>query len=390
VQQSILGIDTTAPNSTDDHDRSHNALTITELWWRYRKSKSSKGEDWHITIHEQSQEVLRAVPWQVWRDNTPTPRPCCLPRPYTQSSGLYGESLASVGAGYTQDTKTTLMRQSVDMAERNLQRRILVGMSAYRQIIEKFGENAPDKFKQPGALIPVPESVLSSKAMTTIEEGGHPGAIISLLQYADLEGQKTGASDAMKGIKQGGDTTATQATQIMESSKRIMGLVVGNLAEAVSDLGNIIHDLLIQHQGRESIQLLWNALQADDPVPMDLYEALSYPYQISANGVSEAASRSMRSAQAQQLFALLSPIPYIAQDPGRLYRLVSYVAHETSPVNFPRDLIGTEDEWVNMQQMQQQQQMDMMAHQQVGQESAAMMAAEPQPPPMPPPEGMQQ
>ena len=363
----IFGVSTTMPYSSDPTKDSEPSLTrkvqITEVWReRQRWDKDTKRhyfEDWLFTIEEQTGEILQARPWRMWGPVIKR-RPFALFRPYVAVQGIFGDSLATAGGAHVQQLKTEGLRMAFNMALRSISKRIIVPRSAYREVEKVMGKRADAYFQSPQAVIPFPDTLWESgnKPIVQFDDGAPPTSMLPILEFADREGQKSGMTDTQKGVPNAGDMTATEAAQIAEGSKKIIGMMVENAASCVEEVIKATHGLLVENVGRESVQQLWDQMYGDrmdhDAYPIEI--CLDQPYTISSNGVAATTNRAIKEQRAKAFASLVLVDPMVVNNPMRRHALLSYVAREAG-IQHPEDLMGTAAEWGAEAQAQAQQQL---------------------------------
>ena len=339
---------------SEDEEFCRQTYTCMEVWWERTKTGSiGTVVDWHILLHEATSTIFHAQPWQVWGQHTRSRRPLAFFKPYGFGDGIQGDSVASMGGQTTQEGKTALLRLAISQMQRHLTRRSYVAMSMYEDLQEKLGPDAADEFNALGALVPVPDALLESgHGLTPIDEGDSPTLVLPLIERIDYDGQKgVGSNDMSMGTGMSGSITATEAMQMSEGQKRVLGLILANAADFLTELGDMLISLLVQHQGRKSVQNLWDEthMAQEQDVPLSL--ALDFPYTITANAAREIQNRVLRRQNAAQLYQVWSQVPQIVQNPERLYHMIAYVSQELAGgMQIPSDILGKVEEWVQGQQ----------------------------------------
>jgi len=262
------------------------------------KAIDEPGGDYWITYHEKSQTLLRAVPLEevFWHGK----RPFIANRPYANIQGIFGDSVASSGAGFIQDAKMTLFRLAVDATSLGVAPPMLVANSIYRKVEEELGEG-----RRPFGCIPFPDQALANgKMMQPFAPGIDPRSIIAITEMLDIEGQKgTAATDTLKSIPTPNAITATQAGQIFESSKKLVGHLIEHCAAAHDEAGQQVYELVKQHSDRESVKELWQRVNSEGGIPFEL--AAMGDYYVTANGISETSNRQILAQRAMEQLTIV-------------------------------------------------------------------------------------
>ena len=408
-------IGASTPTDTDFHEQS---FMLTEIYYRYAP-EGSKGiaQDWVFVIHETSQTLLQARPSPWFHQQ----RPFVAISPYQDVEGIYGDSLASAGAGDVQLAKTTLLRLAVDAAA--------IGIAPEMLVSESLGTYIDEikKRRGPGQVIPFPPAYFENNAakMQPFGSNGYqPTVAMPLLEFLDREGQmSTGVSDTLKGIPNPGNVTATEATQMLESSQKIVAFLTERLATGQTAIGELLLQLNYQFQGNDGPQGLWAELNGEPQIsqmtqmvspagggmglpggdgvgqmgvglpmrgpnppapfpareggvnPVSLFAALQGEYVVSASGIRDTSNRAILAKRAMERMQLLSNEPNVMQNTERRYALLFDVLQANGTAN-PERYLGSLEEWQQAeqrQQMMQQQAAMMQAQQQQG-----AMTGEPQ------------
>jgi len=337
------------PGTADDTFNAR-LYKLTEVYYRFnpKNPKDPYTEDWRIVMHVPSGAILAAAPSPWWHGR----RPFVALSPYMDCDGFYGDSVASSGAGQVQLALTTLLRLSIDAMAIGIAPEMLVDSS----VVEQFAERIR-KGRGPGGIIPVPGAWITQgrELIAPFSRNGYsPTAAIPLIEMLDKFGgqQATGVNENMRNGTNARDVTATEARQIMESSQKVLGYLTEQCADWVTDVGQLMHDLLYQYQGNEYPLALWDALH--DDLDLDLYDAMQGYYDIASNGVRDTANRAIAVERAKERLAMLLQEPMVAGDVTLRYHLYQdYLRTQDTP-NVER-LMGSVEDWQMKDQMMRAQ-----------------------------------
>lgn len=341
---------------------------LTEIYYRYTPKNAKKGQalgDWRIVIHEPTQTLLACAPSPWWHGK----RPYVALSPYVDVEGLYGDSIASAGAGQTQLALTTLLRLAVDAMAMGIAPEVLYASS----LGEKFARDAKLS-RGPGAWLMMPDQFFANggNLMTHLQRNGYdPNAAIAMMQTIDqiCGQQSTGASDNLKQTAISRDVTATEASQIMESSQKTLQFLTERCADFVSETAELVHGLTYQYQGNAYPQELWQDVCGESGV--DMFSAMQGSYVLTSNGVRDTANRAMQRQLALENLQLLRQEPFVWDDV-----LLRHHAYEdffrTRGVTQLDRVIGSVDMWQQKEQEAKMQAQAMMEMQNVDAEMQAM------------------
>lgn len=313
-----------------------NVMTLTECYWRQPGKGQKPATDYQVIIHEPSGIIIRAVPMPWWHGQ----RPYVACQPYGLNTGLFQDSVASSGAAQVQNVKTEILNLVVDAARYGVRPPMLVAASIYARVRDTLEENM-----RPNGLIPFPDQYFTAGGRTVQpwNAGYNPSSLLSVLEYIDQAGQKpTGATDVIKAMPTP-NMTATQAQQIMESSKRLLGLLVEHCARDTSDLFQLIHEVLTQFAGHETLQTLWQQVNVNSQVTLE--QALAGQYVVVANGITETNNKAIIAQRAGEIFGVLQNEQFVMTDPQKRHKLMEYVLNSLG-YRDPAELLGTKEEWV--------------------------------------------
>lgn len=342
-----------------DHNGIDQTYQVTEIYYRYDPKGMRKGKafgDWRVVIHEPTQTLLAAGP-TPWAHGM---RPYVALSPYVDVEGLYGDSVASAGAGQTQLALTTLLRLAVDA--------MAIGIAPEIAYPSSLGETWGKKLREsrgPGTAIMAPDQMFTGNgaAMTHLQRNGYdPNAAIAMMQTIDqiCGQQSTGASDNLKQAPMNRDVTATEATQIMESSQKVLTFLTERCADFVSDVALLVHGLMQQFQGNAQPLALWDDVCGESG--LSLYDAMQGSYTLSSNGVRDTANRAVQRNISLEVFQLLRQEPLVWND-----LMLRHHAYEdvlrTRGVNQTDRVIGTVEDWQAQEEEAKAQVQAMMAAQ---------------------------
>jgi hypothetical protein len=356
-------------NQNADVNFRSQSYEITFVYYRYapKENNDKPAQDWCFVLHEQSNTLLQAIPSPWWHGK----RPYVAISPYLDIEGYLGDSLASAGAGDVQVTKTTLLRLAVDA--------MAIGIAPEMLVAQSLGAHIGDikSRRGPGGVLTMPDSFFENpgaKMQPFGNQGYNPSMALGLLDYIDREGQEsTGVSDSLKGVQSGQNISATEASQIMDSAQKSIAFLSERLADAMKEIGNLIYLLNYQYQGNAGPSQLWDEINGDKTmpgapdlmgqptqVPITMFDAFNGSYDISTNGVRDTSNRAIKMQRSEKLLTTLMQFPQIAQNPTRLYSLLSDFVTD-SGYRDPERILGTEQEWQADQQQADQQQAEAAA-----------------------------
>jgi len=107
----------------------------------------------------------------------------------------------------------------------------------------------------------------------------------------------------LKSIPTPNAITATQAGQIFESSKKLVGHLIEHCAAAHDEAGQQVYELVKQHSDRESVKELWQRVNSEGGIPFEL--AAMGDYYVTANGISETSNRQILAQRAMEQLTIV-------------------------------------------------------------------------------------
>ena len=346
VEDERFGV-TAAPDAViEEKDDAMREGMITEVWRFYSPTPSEPPQRWLFVIHEDTGLLLRAIPSPYWVDKWPF----VVCRPYdSMIEGIFGDSVATAGGGHVQEAKTNLLRLAINMGLRAINPRVMIPMSALQYLKETLGPDASKMFLKDGAIIPMVDHILQSgKPLTQIDDTAGPSAWMGTYDIVGGEGeQDTGASDQRKGSTGGVAKTAREAMIIEASTKRLMGTMRENIAEAMVKVMKIIHGLVYQYQNTDSMQQLWAQCCEDAEAPMSV--AMNGQYEFQANGMSAETNRMLRSEMATEQMMILTQEPNVWGVPERRYAALVKILKDKGERK-PEAILGTLEEFMGAEQ----------------------------------------
>jgi hypothetical protein len=235
------------------------------------------------------------------------------------------------------------------MGLRAINPRVMIPMSALQYLKETLGPDASKMFLKDGAIIPMVDHILQSgKPLTQIDDSAGPSAWMGTYDIVGGEGeQDTGASDQRKGSTGGVAKTAREAMIIEASTKRLMGTMRENIAEAMVKVMKIIHGLVYQYQNTDSMQQLWAQCCEDAEAPMSV--AMNGQYEFQANGMSAETNRMLRSEMATEQMMILTQEPNVWGVPERRYAALVKILKDKGERK-PEAILGTLEEFLGAEQ----------------------------------------
>lgn len=324
------GITTSQPVAGDD--TLGKSYEITQIYYR-EAFGTDKVRDWLIFLYEPNGIILRCAP-SPWFHGR---RPFDAFTPYEGSSGYFGDSLATAGGGQTQLALTTLLRLGIDAASLGIMPEMLV--TADSKLLADI-----KKRRGPAGVIPVPPNFFEGQKIQPFATGGYnPQVIFPLAELVTrMGGESLGVNDAMKGVPNPGNVTATEAEQIIEGSQKITAYLTENLAESLSRIGQTAVELNQQYVGNDGPKALWAEVNAGRDVT--LKQAMAGSYRVTASGVRDTQNKGVLAKRAMERVGLLMQVPQVAQAPDRLYALL-YDTLQATGTQDPTRYLGTAEEW---------------------------------------------
>jgi hypothetical protein len=230
-------------------------------------------------------------------------------------------------------------------------------------------------FRTPGGVIPFPDAFWengSNAKMTPFTNGGFsPNIAFDVINWVlDNGNENSGVNDAMKGVPNPGNVTATEAQQIIDGSMKIVGFIAENIAEAFDRIGAKLFSRNYQFQHNEGPQKLWVELfgkppkkpnplermaqkigimpQKDEPDYFSLSNVMEGTYNISCNGVRDTSNRAIQSKRANEIYTLLMKNPFYQKlteaKPELMFNLLAKVLQSNGEASLDK-ILADLDVW---------------------------------------------
>jgi hypothetical protein len=329
--------------SEQRYDGTPGRVVLREAWWTYKPLDSDgPAEDWLFIFSADARQLLLAQPAPYKF------RPYSVCMPFAPVSGLAGDSLPSSGAGSIQRSLTTFIQLAIDM--------LTLGIHPYKMVSETLYSRFDKAFKnkRPGDYIKVPDEYFleGGKGFQTYSPQTNFGAVLEMYSLLSQMGDKyTGANDALKGIPSPDKLTATQATQIMESSQKNAEQILESCAAAVGLTGQHAHELLRLYWQQQEVLELWQRVNPQFPIDA----CMAAEVLVTANGVAAESNKAIRAKRAEEIMMMAMNDPTTWSDPAKRYYILTNVSRELG-VPYPENFWGTGDDYLQRAQLMAQQQ----------------------------------
>ncbi len=352
----IMRVSATPSSGRDEENKQPADVPwITDVYFRYSpKGAEHATSDWLLTIYEPTQDVLqcRPSPYNV--------RPFAVGRPYTDTAGIRGQSLPMVGGADAEKVLTLLSRNRINKAQASMLPVMGVSMRFYKQLEEKYGGNL-ERFAGLVKFVPLPDEMFSDaagKPYIIITDGITTPDSLNQEEMTERYGNvAVGSDDAAKGVATPTAVTATQAQEIAQQSQKRMAMIVERLAGWIVDMFTIIHEQIRQFHQEETVQELWVQVHGEEKAAQyPLWQCYQYEYEFSANGLSETMSQAVRAEHAMAALQMAMNDPMIAGDPAAMYQLKADAYRYTAGKRDPKQVLGSQQTYVEKYQAMMQQQ----------------------------------
>lgn len=370
VQQQVSAAN---PNADNKRDAERQELEITEVIYRYSPKDGTPLSDWLFVIEESTGMLLTARPFPYWLRNGR--RNVLTYTPFLGTGEIYGDSLASAGAGHIQEAKTNLLRLAINEMERRLNSRKAVPKSLYSEL---KSSDSDEDYSGLGALVPYPDAFFQQggdPSKMLIDGISSPIEALPLLQYVDLEGDRiTSVNDTNRNAVTPNET-ATANLSRQQAAQLLSGMIKEHAAEALQDIAEIAHDLIRQYQDRPAIQQRWEKIAAKHPGLPPLAAILERPMRVEPNGITRTINEQIEADRAMKVFQIASQEKRVMENERRRWNLETKTAQKVAKERNPEDIFGTADEWEQEKAQEEQQQIAMvgMAMQQQQAQQAQQM-----------------
>jgi hypothetical protein len=280
-------------------------------------------------------------------------------RPYTVGPGIYGNSIATQGAGYVQEIKTALWRDMIWAAERKVQPRLGIPTTLWNRV-----EQGLANIRRLNARIPLPDTFLKEggQLLNLDQYGLNPEILMPIQMYADAEIQRHLGGSAARQINQPSGKTATASLQEATASNTMMAAVMSHCGEAIGDAAELLYSLVREYQEQPAMQEIFSTV--NNPDNLQPHEALAGPFLFTSNGSTGGITKATKAKAAEAAIGLLQNDEYVWQNPESRYNLEEMFIRSLD-VNYPDEILGTKPDYIQRaQQMQQAAAAGLMAEQQ--------------------------